>query len=1091
MIQHNCYPWSRRRHSILFVLGIVLVVMIFLFQEAASQDPYVRGGRILHDQQTQFNVQLFLDLQFVEESLALDFETLDKANANIIHFCNAIQAQIFGTIVTQAAKEYNATFVEEHDEKTDSERKPECNIVATSRVYDPEAEDVFGAGHFSLQVHISQQVVVESSNQTLYLEVVQSVIETGFDVVSGGQREFRNHLYEHSSFRSVLAVSIRRGLTAPVSPPSLRPTTHPPTRDPTREPSPRPSWEPTLHPTREPTRSPTNPPTPAPSRKPTASPTFRPTRTPSMSPSESPSDMPSTSPSGIPSLAPSTKPSAMPSIAPSVHPSMSPSVGPTGFPTVINFSSIAFSSKSSGDRSFNNQMLVAGLLGASVVIATMSCLGCFLCYRFQRKKRRYTFPSPVPLSQRQGNYVPGVVELGVDLQSLADTTLGDPSAGGNARQSQGRRPYIRHGLGSFDESSLYTTPFDEPEPRAKASFPLSVQSSLSGNLMTPLEYEDRVVFPSDSVSEESNEGVELPLDSSKPRNGKESPVDTASTVDSTSVPIDIDSNQPYYTDADIKITKIEPLEPHPSNSQENDDFSKVPSDLDVWSCDFEDFDRGSDFYKGEDHSKAPSLTSSVITRRINNVVSSSSLLSTRKEASASVVKSAPEANLNVGADRYGDIPPKSLRSIEDIDAKRKKSIDVSSIALRLRKDTESNAPTPKINNVHKKESIKSPEEGSQSSKTTSMSALSTDTKTGAPTIDCLNSGIVDSLKDGVTTIDSLGNGIVNALSDSLDGGIVSSVKDRAPHIERLGNGLVSSLTDIFDRMAIPKITPEGNESLDTERTSESKNRYLGKESKEPPHGIMHMVSDDDSGVSASPWLMEKIEDTLGPKSVNADMASLTSKSLKSRKSEKSRRTQGSKKKIGSEVSHGTRSTYNSRLSRQDVASIMSRASLSMSADILAQQTPEEISFARTSRSTLEDGIKRLELQLAALDQNDAASSVTMSSVTWGSFSTISARSRTHRNRRRVLVVVPPGRLGVILADHHNGQGTTISSIKPESPVAGILKPGDRLVAVDEIAVVDMSCSQITSLIAARASKERRFTVMTTVFKREEEATKTI
>jgi len=49
--------------------------------------------RQLH-QRAYFNVQLFLDLQFVNESLALDFETLDNENPNIVHFCRAIQSQV-------------------------------------------------------------------------------------------------------------------------------------------------------------------------------------------------------------------------------------------------------------------------------------------------------------------------------------------------------------------------------------------------------------------------------------------------------------------------------------------------------------------------------------------------------------------------------------------------------------------------------------------------------------------------------------------------------------------------------------------------------------------------------------------------------------------------------------------------------------------------------------------------------------------------------------------------------------------------------------------------------------------------------------
>ena len=83
--------------------------------------------------------------------------------------------QIFGTIVTQAAKAYNSTFIRE---KNDGQQL-DCAIVAASRVFDQEAEDIFGPGYFSFQVHVKQRIVLESSNQ-IYLEVVQSLIETGF-----------------------------------------------------------------------------------------------------------------------------------------------------------------------------------------------------------------------------------------------------------------------------------------------------------------------------------------------------------------------------------------------------------------------------------------------------------------------------------------------------------------------------------------------------------------------------------------------------------------------------------------------------------------------------------------------------------------------------------------------------------------------------------------------------------------------------------------------------------------------------------------------------------------------------------------------
>ena len=46
------------------------------------------------DERAQFDVQLYLDLQFVDETLAMDFETLDGTNPNIRHFCRAIQTQV-------------------------------------------------------------------------------------------------------------------------------------------------------------------------------------------------------------------------------------------------------------------------------------------------------------------------------------------------------------------------------------------------------------------------------------------------------------------------------------------------------------------------------------------------------------------------------------------------------------------------------------------------------------------------------------------------------------------------------------------------------------------------------------------------------------------------------------------------------------------------------------------------------------------------------------------------------------------------------------------------------------------------------------
>jgi hypothetical protein len=86
---------------ILLVIAIVIVLvmtMVFLFRPSCANTVnllHLRGGRNLHEEQrAHFNVQLFLDLQFVDESLALDFETLDGTNPNVLHFCKAVQTQV-------------------------------------------------------------------------------------------------------------------------------------------------------------------------------------------------------------------------------------------------------------------------------------------------------------------------------------------------------------------------------------------------------------------------------------------------------------------------------------------------------------------------------------------------------------------------------------------------------------------------------------------------------------------------------------------------------------------------------------------------------------------------------------------------------------------------------------------------------------------------------------------------------------------------------------------------------------------------------------------------------------------------------------
>ncbi|MGK3751346.1 MAG: hypothetical protein ACI8RD_003647, partial [Bacillariaceae sp.] len=893
--------------------------------------------------------------------------------------------------------------------------------VASSRVYDPEAEDIFGSGFFAFQVHVSYRIVVESSNQSIYFEIIQEIVNEGFDIVSNGQRQFRSSLHANPLFLSVISVKTRSGLTPPVEPPTPKPT---------RSPTYQPTGSPTDKPSKKPTKRPTVMPTDEPTDKPSKNPTQNPSMTPSFSPSVSPSTM---RPSDLPSLNPSENPSDIPSFFPSYDPSTSPSTNPSAsLSTATTPDLTQYTTRSR--FLVNKGAVIAGIVGTSVLFISICLLIALFCYRCRKDKPRdrYPFPTEVALSQNiHGGYVPGIVELGDEQQSLADTTLGDQEAGLIWTQRKYNSQQAIQPLGSFDENSVYTTPFevDEEEYRATIMPIPTVRTCSSLSLMTPLEYEDRVVFPASgsTTDESSEEDIEFPLSLKRNKYSPTGTAGTASTTTNTSIPVDVDSNEPYYDD--LKITKIEPLDPRLSAVLENEDFTRNPSDLDVWSCDFEDFDRGSDFYRGEESSRSTSLSSSASTHQIYNGTPASIL-------------------------------SKEVGCLDTM--KEKITLSTPSTVLQSKVGGNPNAlvAADGINKDNKKLTPSSPESSKasrSSSKKSTLSNLSQKAKTGT-----------DEYRPHHNSRDGKNN-------DARSG------------------GLVSPLTKLFESMSIPTVTPEGNESENSGRTGSKSGslsrgeRLVAEVNKSSDDAISD--DDDDSGMSASPWLLEEIENILGPKGVNADISSLSGKSsIRSSHSKSKRQPNNGTRRNGSEASYGSN---NSRFSHHDVASIMSAVSSSMSTtDILLDQQPEEISYS-TSRSTLEDGIKRLEMQLAALDPDqdnieDSTSSVTMSSITGASFTTsISARSRHNTGKstkgRRVLVLVPSGKLGVILTDQHDGKGTVISSIKNGSPVDGILKQGDKLIAVDDVRVEKLSCSQITSLIASRADRERRFTVITNSF----------
>ena len=69
---------------------------------------------------------------------------------------------------------------------------------------------------------------------------------------------------------------------------------------------------------------------------------------------------------------------------------------------------------------------------------------------------------------------------------------------------------------------------------------------------------------------------------------------------------------------------------------------------------------------------------------------------------------------------------------------------------------------------------------------------------------------------------------------------------------------------------------------------------------------------------------------------------------------------------------------------------------------------------------------------------------------------------------------PPGKLGVIIDT--TKLGPVVYQVKDGSPLQGVIFPGDRIIAIDEIDTTGMTASNITKIMARKADKERKITV---------------
>jgi len=919
----------------------------------------------------------------------------------------------------------------------------ECTILDTVRAYDTGGE-LLGAGFFTIEIHVSQ-VVYTVSEQLLTLDTVTALVENGYNVGRGGRVKFRTILQESDAsgnvfFDNELDVNVLDELGPSMAAPAA-PTAAPTTTTATEAP------------TQELTVSPTITPTALPSVSPTQEPSLAPSQVPSASPSASPS---TPSPSSEPSEAPSASPT---NFQAGVVPTLSnpqPSSEPSSAPSVVGAAAAASSKKTPP------YVIAAIVLGSWAVL--MAC--CFSIFLFRKNQKendeqrllsngRPSEESTPPLrdanrhpeqsSEQSSEFstlpiIPDVVLADDDHRSLANTTLGEQTAG---RKPPKKKRLIDTGvsMNSFEDESLYTSPIgiipriqpgrridedddDKEKKRQSVCSPPTLGVSSA--------FESDIFFPDTGSS--SQESWSMP----------QSPV--ASKI------------------GDLVAAELGPVA--------GDDPEALPSE------------QGSQYTESRDDVDGMNVVSPWPTQQLSPRSSQSSL-------HPSLHSSETLKAQNVAATIALTTPPK-------INAEEHPTVDApgtyersgsSSLLIRKKLDDDKSEKEPSKTPMQLLETHKEESPSALHQEQSPMKMLEDeDNKTDVSPIDLQDSDSAQELRQSSsgerpprmkTHPWPTGKSPCTPTETPPEG--TSGRRTVSPYKMRYLEGLQSPTTQreleqtsssgsqrtpspsakntspepvvLPEQSPTPQHVTPPSEMLpamyDVKQGDNA--RKIAFESPPPApltEGDVSVLTTSSSGTSVddNPWLFDSVAQCLGPRSTSADMESLSGKSNKSTKSTrsgKSWRSQRSARSLGSRHARKRRkgSSVGSRGSQ--------RSSFSFGSPGEYKGSSSEFSLAPRS---LENDLRRLEQQLASLKSMDpktqpqrvppsppgmtgASNSVTASSM---------SSSRKVSSKQKIIVVAPSGKLGVILANRHNGTGTVVSEIRGSSPLRGALFPGDKL-----------------------------------------------
>ncbi|CAJ1938300.1 unnamed protein product [Cylindrotheca closterium] len=308
----------------------------------------------------------------------------------------------------------------------------------------------------------------------------------------------------------------------------------------------------------------------------------------------------------------------------------------------------------------------------------------------------------------------------------------------------------------------------------------------------------------------------------------------------------------------------------------------------------------------------------------------------------------------------------------------------------------------------------------------------------------------------------------------------------------------TSVSDIIESLEVSNQMRRGSGKLNSnmsvgDASSSSISRLARerlREKRRKEYENSGVRSSDESDVSdngAESWLFDGVAGALGPRGIAADLESLSGRSSRSKNSQGNRSHRSRHSRSRNSTARKPRTSNESTSSRESRHSRGSRYSHRSTRSFISQMSEQ-------SRSVAND-LLRLEMQLAMVGQENrddipvlgigsstvgrtAKGGSTARDRSRGKSYSSSQRTKSSSKRSKVTVIAPPGKLGIILANKADAQGTVVSGVRSSSALVDKISPGDRIIAIDGEDVSRITVSEITVIMSRKAEYERNLTVLT-------------